>query len=347
MRATRWCRAASSSWAPTPLRSPSPRPAGRPWPSVSPASDPGRRASAATASSRCARTPAPGPGRTACRRHLQDMAAQVQRAQFAQREPRLQSFQDLPVQMPARAPVLVAFVVKGKAGFLQRLEVPANGARRDREIPARSSIRSTGACVQGVQHLPLADDFLVSRHRLAAFLGGRNSRRRLRSGVPAACAAARRCVRRGAARPLPAWAWASRRRTAPRLGFLDVLFDGHADDHVLMPSEAAIDPEAVAFADQAMRFRAVAIHLYVTALARALGFRARLEEARDVEPGIEAHVTGADRPATGGSRPYPSPSSRRRRPGSPAACSGSAGTRRASASLPRAGPCGRPSSPRP
>ena len=71
---------------------------------------------------------------------------------------------------------------------------------------------------------------------------------------------------------------------------LDVLLDEHAYHHVLVGPEAAVDPQPIALTDGAMRLGTVAVHLDMTALALAFGFRSRLEEARDVEPGVESHV---------------------------------------------------------
>ena len=51
---------------------------------------------------------------------FEQVAAQIQRAHFGEREAGLEPFQHLAVEAPARAPVLVALVVQRKAGLLQR-----------------------------------------------------------------------------------------------------------------------------------------------------------------------------------------------------------------------------------
>ena len=79
-----------------------------------------------------------------------------------------------------------------------------------------------------------------------------------------------------------------------RFGLLDVLIEHDADDDVLMASLTACDADAIAFADRAVRLRRAVIHLHLAAFACALGFRARLEEAGDVQPDVEAKALAHD-----------------------------------------------------
>ena len=55
-----------------------------------------------------------------------------------------------------------------------------------------------------------------------------------------------------------------------------------------MPAVGAADADAVAFAQRAVRLGVLAIDRHLAALARALGFRARFEEARDIQPDVQA-----------------------------------------------------------
>jgi len=75
------------------------------------------------------------------------------------------------------------------------------------------------------------------------------------------------------------------------LGFrlLHVLVDDDADDDVLVAAEGPLDAKAVAFADGAVGFGGLVVDVDLSALAGALGFRSRLEEARDVEPDVETN----------------------------------------------------------
>ena len=50
------------------------------------------------------------------------------------------------------------------------------------------------------------------------------------------------------------------------------------------------DPDVVSRAQQAILFRGLSVDGDFAALARALRFRARLEEARDIEPHVETDV---------------------------------------------------------
>ena len=76
---------------------------------------------------------------------------------------------------------------------------------------------------------------------------------------------------------------------ARRLGLLHVLVDEDAHDDVLMAAEAAIDADAVAFAQGAVRLGVLAVHLDLAAFAPALGLRSRLVQAGHVEPGVHTH----------------------------------------------------------
>ena len=68
-----------------------------------------------------------------------------------------------------------------------------------------------------------------------------------------------------------------------------MLIDHDADDDVLDAAVAAADADAIAFAEHAVRLGVLAVDLDLAALARALGFRARLEQTRDVEPDVQAN----------------------------------------------------------
>src|SRR5207237_8231760 len=70
-------------------------------------------------------------------------------------------------------------------------------------------------------------------------------------------------------------------------GFLDVLIDDDADDDVLVAAKGTADSDAVAFANEAVGLRVLAVDLDLPALTGALGFRTRLEEACDVQPNVE------------------------------------------------------------
>jgi hypothetical protein len=62
------------------------------------------------------------------------MTAEIQCAQLGEREPAFESSEHMPVDAPADAPVLIAFVVQRKAGFLQRRKIATNGACGDLEL---------------------------------------------------------------------------------------------------------------------------------------------------------------------------------------------------------------------
>ena len=96
---------------------------------------------------------------------LEQVAAQVERAQLGEREPGLEALQDLTVEPPPHAAVVVALVEQRKAGLLQRGEIAPDRARGDVELVGqRVDRRAVPRRLERMQHLPLADDFLVARH---------------------------------------------------------------------------------------------------------------------------------------------------------------------------------------
>ena len=73
--------------------------------------------------------------------------------------------QDLAVQPPAHAAVVILLIVEGETGFLQRGEVAADRAGGDVEIVSEGvDGRAVPGRLQRVEHLPLPDDFLVPGH---------------------------------------------------------------------------------------------------------------------------------------------------------------------------------------
>ncbi len=62
-----------------------------------------------------------------------------------------------------------------------------------------------------------------------------------------------------------------------------------ADDDRLVMAEAPADLDLIPFADDPMGLGVLAIDLDFAALARALGFRPRLEQTRDVEPDVQSN----------------------------------------------------------
>ncbi len=75
------------------------------------------------------------------------------------------------------------------------------------------------------------------------------------------------------------------------LGFrlLHVIADDDADDDVLVAAEGPADAKPVAFADGTVGFGGLAVDVDLSALAGALGFRSRLEQARDVQPDVQTN----------------------------------------------------------
>ena len=64
--------------------------------------------------------------------------------------------------------------------------------------------------------------------------------------------------------------------------------DPHHD--VLMAPERAADAQAIAFTHDPIRFRGLSVDVDLAPLAGALGLRARLEQARHVQPDIQANA---------------------------------------------------------
>src|SRR5689334_18102055 len=96
---------------------------------------------------------------------FQHVAAQIQRAEFRQREAGLDALEHLAVEPPVRASLVVALVVEREARFLQRREVAANRPRRHVEIVSeRIDRRAMAGRLERVEDLPLADDLLIARH---------------------------------------------------------------------------------------------------------------------------------------------------------------------------------------
>src|SRR3989338_4970772 len=75
-------------------------------------------------------------------------------------------------------------------------------------------------------------------------------------------------------------------RAGLRLG--DMLVDDEPDNHVLVTAVRTGDPNAIAVVNRAVRLGGLAVDRDLSAFAGALGFRARLEETRDVEPDVQA-----------------------------------------------------------
>ena len=71
-----------------------------------------------------------------------------------------------------------------------------------------------------------------------------------------------------------------------------MLIDEDADDDVLIAPEATADSQAVALADEPVGPGMLAVDVDLAALARPLCLRARLEQAGDVEPHVDAHRAG-------------------------------------------------------
>src|SRR5262249_29137321 len=71
---------------------------------------------------------------------------------------------------------------------------------------------------------------------------------------------------------------------------LHVLVEDAAHDDGLMAAEAAADADLIALANRAVWLRALAVHLDLAPLAGTLGFRARLEQTRHVEPDVETEA---------------------------------------------------------
>jgi len=68
-----------------------------------------------------------------------------------------------------------------------------------------------------------------------------------------------------------------------------MIVNDDADDDVLMAAVRTANANAIAFADGAIRFGGLAVDVDLSALARTLGFRSRLEETRDIQPDVETN----------------------------------------------------------
>ena len=87
------------------------------------------------------------------------------RAQLGEREAGLEPFEHLALEPPAHAPVGVLLVVEREAGFLQRRQIAPDRPRRHAEfVGQRVDRHAVPRGLERVQHLPLADDFLVAGH---------------------------------------------------------------------------------------------------------------------------------------------------------------------------------------
>ena len=90
-------------------------------------------------------------------------AAEIERGDVGDRQPVLHGAKRLRVEPPPLGLVFLAFVVDREAGFLQRLQIAADGARRDLDLFGELVNRDAGAPrLDFAQDLPLPDDFRVS-----------------------------------------------------------------------------------------------------------------------------------------------------------------------------------------
>ena len=69
-----------------------------------------------------------------------------------------------------------------------------------------------------------------------------------------------------------------------------MLIQNNPNDDVLVATERTGDADAVALADRAVGLGVFAVDLHFAALARTLGLRARLEQAGDIQPDVEANA---------------------------------------------------------
>ena len=74
---------------------------------------------------------------------FEQVAAQVERAEFRQRESRFEAVERLAVDSPVHAAVVVALVVERKSGLLERGKIAADGTRRDLELRREGVNRGT------------------------------------------------------------------------------------------------------------------------------------------------------------------------------------------------------------
>src|SRR5690348_13683996 len=93
------------------------------------------------------------------------MPTQIEGAQLGERETAFQSAEYVPIDAPANATILIAFVVQRKTGFLQRRQIATNRACGDVELAGEPVNRGAMTRrLERMQHAPLADDLLISRH---------------------------------------------------------------------------------------------------------------------------------------------------------------------------------------
>src|SRR5207244_3215656 len=140
------------------------------------------------------------------RERFEESAAEIQRAQLRERQPRRHRPKRLAVDRPARAPIVLRSIVEErKAGFLERLQIASNGAGRHAAQRRQFVNRHADArALDLAQDRPLADDFRIpTRHGEAvAYWQRRRGQSSIRAGHgprsrPACCAAgipAKRCV---------------------------------------------------------------------------------------------------------------------------------------------------------
>ena len=98
---------------------------------------------------------------------LEQRAAEIERAQLRDRQAGGQPLERLAVDPPARPAIVVRLVVEEReAGFLERLQIAADRARRDvaqrRELVDRDA--RAARALDLAQDRPLTDDFGVAGH---------------------------------------------------------------------------------------------------------------------------------------------------------------------------------------
>ena len=70
----------------------------------------------------------------AARDRLQEISAEIERAQLGERETGLEPLEHLTVEPPSDVPLVIALIVKREACLLKRGQVAADGARGDVEL---------------------------------------------------------------------------------------------------------------------------------------------------------------------------------------------------------------------
>ena len=101
------------------------------------------------------------------RQRFEERAAEMERAQLRQRQAGGEALERLAVHVPPRPPVVVrSIVVEREAGFLERLQVAADGARGDAAERREIVDGHPGAAraFNLAQDGPLADDLRVPGH---------------------------------------------------------------------------------------------------------------------------------------------------------------------------------------